>query len=81
MRVNQYWLCLAAATRLQEEPNAIALLELRWSCACFFCLGASNVLLFTDLVIFPQVDLQLLRHSLTLSGLAMLLYGMISDTV
>jgi hypothetical protein len=53
-----------------------------WSCACFFILTLSNVLLFIDLVLLPvAVDLQLTRNCITLAGLAMLLYGMIWDTV
>jgi hypothetical protein len=53
-----------------------------WSCACFFVLALSNILLFIDLVVLPlTVDLQLARNVITLAGLAMLLYGMIWDTV
>lgn len=52
-----------------------------WSCACFVCFAVSNVLLFLDLVVFPNADLAALRNSLTLAGLLMLLYGMIWDTV
>jgi Family of unknown function (DUF5985) len=52
-----------------------------WSCACFLCFALTNILLFVDLVLVPDVDLLLLRNSITLLGLLMLLYGMIWDTV
>jgi hypothetical protein len=51
-----------------------------WSGACFVCLGISNVLLFVDLIVFPDVDLSIFRNGTTLLGLLMLLYGMIWDT-
>jgi len=52
-----------------------------WSCACFLCFAATNVLLFIDLVLVPGVDFGNLRNTFTLAGLLMLLYGMIWDTV
>ncbi|MCI0534641.1 MAG: DUF5985 family protein [Verrucomicrobiales bacterium] len=53
-----------------------------WSCACFFVLALSNLLLFVDLVLLSTtIDLQIVRNSITLAGLAMLLYGMIWDTI
>lgn len=52
-----------------------------WSCACFMSFALTNVLLFVDLVLIPEVDMGLLRNSITLLGLLMLLYGMIWDTV
>lgn len=51
-----------------------------WSTWCFVCLAITNVLLFLDLVILPQLDLSLLRTSLTLAGMLMLLYGMIRES-
>ncbi len=51
-----------------------------WSGLCFVALTANNVLLFVDLIVVPNVDLSLWRHIATLSGLVLLLYGMIWDT-
>jgi len=52
-----------------------------WSAACFTCFAASNVILFFDLAVLgPQVDLSLWRQSVSLAGLAMLLYGLIWET-
>jgi hypothetical protein len=52
---------------------------LLWSSLCFLGLTISNILLFIDLVIFPQVDLSLWRSLATLIGLIVLIYGLIWD--
>lgn len=52
-----------------------------WSSACFVCFAVTNVLLVVDLVLVPGSDLSFIRNCITLSGLLMLLYGMIWDTV
>lgn len=51
-----------------------------WSGICFVCFTLSNVLLFVDLVLLPNVDLSLYRNLITFLGLALLLYGLISKT-
>lgn len=48
-----------------------------WTAACFVGLSLNNVLLFADLVVFPDVDLRLFRHAAALTGLLCLLYGFI----
>jgi hypothetical protein len=53
---------------------------LLWSGICFICFALSNVLLFVDLVMVPDVDLSLYRNSITLIGLGLLLYGVIFKT-
>lgn len=53
---------------------------LLWSGMCFVCFGISNIVLFFDLIIFPNLDFSLLRQGFTLAGLAMLLYGLIWET-
>ena len=52
---------------------------LLWSSLCFLGLTISNILLFTDLVILPQIDLSLWRSLATLAGLLVLIYGLIWD--
>jgi Family of unknown function (DUF5985) len=47
---------------------------------CFVGLAANNLFLFVDLVVFPEVDLMVLRQLCTLVGLAVLLYGFIWET-
>ncbi len=51
-----------------------------WSTLCFLCLALTNVLLYVDLVLFPTTDLSILRNCITLSGMMMLLYGMIRES-
>jgi hypothetical protein len=48
-----------------------------WSGNSFIALAAANILLFVDLVMVPNYDLLILRNIVTLTGVAMLLYGMI----
>jgi hypothetical protein len=49
---------------------------LLWSSIGFLGLAASNVLLYLDLVIFPDVYLLPWRMGTTLAGLLALLYGL-----
>lgn len=51
-----------------------------WSGASFICFTVANVLLFVDLILLPNVDLSLCRNLATLVGLAILLYGLVSET-
>jgi len=50
---------------------------LLWSALCFVCLGVNNVLLFFDLVVFPDFDLRPYRLGAALVGVLFLLYGFI----
>ena len=50
---------------------------LLWSALCFVCLTANNVLLFFDLVVFPDVELRIYRLFAALAGVIFLLYGFI----
>lgn len=52
---------------------------LLWSSLCFLGLSISNVLLFIDLVVLPQIDLSLWRSLATLIALIVLIYGLIWD--
>ena len=53
---------------------------LLWSSLCFVGLGLNNVLLYVDLVMFPQIiDFSLIRQLPALVGVAFLLYGLIWD--
>ena len=53
---------------------------LLWSGLCFLCFSASNGLLIIDRFVFPATDLSPLHMALTLTGLALLLYGLIWDS-
>ena len=53
---------------------------LLWSGLCFVGLTISNILIFVDLVMFPQVDLYVWRLSAAALGMTLLLYGLIWDS-
>jgi len=48
-----------------------------WSALCFVGLSINNLLLFLDLIVFPDADLRLWRLAAALAGLLALLYGFI----
>lgn len=52
---------------------------LMWTAICFVGLSINNLALFVDLVVFPQIDLQLVRLIPALLGMMCLLYGFIFD--
>ncbi len=53
---------------------------LLWSGLGFAGLGLNNILLFVDMIIFPDGDLSLARTLPALVGIAILLWGFIWDT-
>jgi hypothetical protein len=50
---------------------------LLWSALCFVGLSVNNVLLFFDLIVFPELDLRPWRLAAALIGVLFLLYGFI----
>lgn len=52
---------------------------LLWSSACFILLAANNLLLVLDLLVFPDVNLRIVRLLTSLSAVAVLLFGFIWD--
>jgi predicted lysophospholipase L1 biosynthesis ABC-type transport system permease subunit len=50
---------------------------LLWSSLCFLGLAVSNLLVFLDLVMFPDKDLYLWRLTAAAVGMMFLLYGLI----
>jgi hypothetical protein len=50
---------------------------LLWSGTCFAGLAISNVLIFIDLVVFPDIDLFQWRLVTAVLAMAVLLYGLI----
>lgn len=53
---------------------------LLWSCIGFAGLALNNVLVYLDLVLFPQIDLALERTAAGAVGMVVLLYGLIWET-
>ena len=52
---------------------------LLWSALCFVFLSLNNVLVFLDVVIFPEIDLRPYRLAAALAGMLFLLYGFILE--
>ncbi len=53
---------------------------LLWSGLCFVGLAVSSVLVFIDLVLFPETDLYLYRLTTVTIAMVLLLYGLIWET-
>jgi len=53
---------------------------LLWSGICFSLLAASNLVLYADLVILPDIDLLPLRTALSLAASIVLLFALIFGT-
>jgi len=68
---------LACMVLLFRAYAASGMRLLLWSALCFVGLSVSNVLLFLDLVVFPEIDLLPYRLFSALAGLLFLLYGFI----
>jgi len=48
-----------------------------WSALCFVFLTLNNMLVFADLIVFPEIDLRLYRSVAALCGVVCLLYAFI----
>jgi hypothetical protein len=48
-----------------------------WSALCFAGLALNNILLFLDLVIFPDTNLSMIRSAVALAAMTLLLFGLI----
>ena len=68
---------LACLVLLFRGYSTSGLRLLLWSGLCFVCLSANNLLLFFDLVVFPNVDLRPYRVLAGLAGALCLLYGFV----
>jgi len=51
-----------------------------WGGICFGFLTVTNVLLFVDLIVFPEGNLLFWRNSTTLLGLLFFVYGLIFES-
>ena len=72
--------CLACTLLLWRSYARTGLRLLLWSALCFVGLTVSNLLLFFDLAVFPEIDLRPWRLAAALFGLAFLLYGFIFES-
>jgi hypothetical protein len=71
---------LASALLLWRGYKSSGAKLLFWSSLCFFGLAANNLVLFLDLLIFPNYDLYGLRLALGLGSVLLLLYGLILES-
>lgn len=78
-----YILCaltsLLCAALLLRSYSAKRVRLLLWGGLCFTALTVQNILLFVDLVIYPEIDLSMPRNLVALAGITVLLYGLVWD--
>jgi len=53
---------------------------LMWSAVCFGLMTINNILVYVDLIVFPQDDLSLQRAVMGLLAVIALLFGMVWET-
>ena len=53
---------------------------LLWSALCFIGLAINNLVLFLDREIFPDVNLEYIRHGSSLAAVSVLLFGLIWES-
>lgn len=69
--------CAGLLLRGYQQTRTALLL---WSGMCFLGLTASNVFLVLDRVVYPDVDLSLVRLSTAFVGLLLMLFGLIWES-
>jgi hypothetical protein len=78
-----YALCaataLTCAALLMRAYRRTRVSLLFWSCVGFVGLGLGNVLMFTDFVLVPDVDLSPVRAVVTCVSVSALLFGLLWD--
>ena len=72
--------CLACTVLLFRGYARSGVRLLLWSALCFVFLTLNNLLLFFDLIVFPELDLRPFRLGAALVGLLFLLYGFIFES-
>ncbi len=68
---------LACGVLLFRAYSSVGKRLLLWSAICFCGLAISNLLVFVDLVLLPQIDLYPLRLITAAASMLILLYGLI----
>ena len=53
---------------------------LLWSGLCFLGLAVSNLLIFVDLILLPNVDLYMARLAVTAVSMFLLLFGLVWES-
>ena len=68
---------LACSVLLLRAYGTVRKRLLLWSGICFFGLSVSNMLVFLDLVVFPELDLYRWRLGTAAAAMLILVYGLI----
>jgi hypothetical protein len=71
---------LACATLLLRAYKRVRRKLLLWSGLCFAGLTASNALLVTDLLVFPDANLYVWRLGVAALSMLLLLYGLVWES-
>ena len=83
MGIAVYILCaltsLACTVLLMGRYSKTRVSLLFWSAVAFLAFTLTNVLLFVDMVMVPDLPLGMIRNCITLAGVVVLLYGLIRD--
>jgi hypothetical protein len=78
-----YGLCtilsLAIAVMLWRQHRRSPSRMIYWTALCFTGLALSNLVLVVDKLVFPDVDLRVLRHSISLLSIGLLLFGLVYE--
>lgn len=78
-----YGLCtllsLAIAAMLWRQQRRAPTRMIYWTALCFSGLALSNLVLVLDKLVFPELDLRVLRHSISLVSIGLLLFGLVYE--
>jgi hypothetical protein len=78
-----YGLCtvlsLSIAVMLWRQQRRVPTRMIYWTALCFTGLALSNLLLVLDKFVFPELDLRVLRHSVSLLSIGLLLFGLVYE--
>lgn len=69
--------CLVCTLLLARGYRRTRARLLMWAALCFGLLFANNVLVFVDLIVVTTTDLHWLRSLVGLTGLALLVFGLV----
>lgn len=72
-------LATAIAVMLWRQHRRSPTRMIYWTALCFSGLALSNLLLVMDKFVFPDLDLRLLRHSVSLLSIGLLLFGLVYE--
>ena len=68
------WACAFLLWRGYRTSHAPLLM---WGSICFLVLGIANLLLFADLIVYPDANLLVIRNLVTLLGLVIFIFGLV----